>query len=166
MIENNKASPSVETLQKLSFALEMPIAAFFEDNALKIKIAHYKANQRPSIAFANGMLEDLGAAMPRRGAETYLVTLNPNSNSGDHPIVHTGRETVFCLEGILTYTIEEQTFVLEPGDSLFFEAHLPHCWQNPGNMPTRSLLVLCPSDDHDRPTERHFTTEVTRLVGE
>lgn len=166
MIENNKASPSVETLQKLSFALEMPIAAFFEDNSLKNKIAHYKANQRPGIAFANGMLEDLGAEMPRRGAETYLVTLNPNSNSGEHPIVHTGRETVFCLEGILTYTIEEQTFVLEPGDSLFFEAHLPHRWQNPGTMPTRSLLVLCPSDDHDRPTERHFTPEVTHKVEE
>ena len=111
------------------------------------------------------MLEDLGAEMPRRGAETYLVTLNPNSNSGEHPIVHTGRRSVLCLEGILTYTIEEQTFVLEPGDSLFFEAHLPHRWQNPGTMPTRSLLVLCPSDDHDRPTERHFTPEVTHKVG-
>ena len=38
MIENNKASPSVETLQKLSFALEMPIAAFFEDNSSRTKL--------------------------------------------------------------------------------------------------------------------------------
>jgi len=161
MIENGKASPSVETLQQLSFALEVPIAAFFEDNTPKNKIVHYRASQRPSVAFAQGMLEDLGAGMPRHGAETFLVTLNPNSNSGENPIVHTGREAVYCLEGQLTYTIEEQTFVLEPGDSLFFEAHLPHCWQNRGTIPSRSLLVLCPSEEQDRPTERHFAQEIT-----
>lgn len=164
MIENGKASPSVETLQQLSFALEMPIAAFFEESMPKNKIAHHKACQRASIAFAHGTLEDLGAGMSRRGAETFLVTLKPLSSSGDNFIVHTGRETVFCLEGQLTYTIEDQAFVLEPGDSLFFEAHLPHRWQNTGTTPTRSLLVLCPSDEQDHPTERHFTPETARAV--
>jgi len=159
MIENGKTSPSLETLQQLSIALEKPIAAFFEESTPKNKIAHYQASQRPSIAFAHGMLEDLGAGMPRRGAETFLVTLKPHSNSGENLMVHTGRETVFCLEGQLTYIVDEQTFLLEPGDSLFFEAHLPHRWQNTGATPTRSVLVLCPSDEQDRPTERHFTPE-------
>ena len=162
MIENGKTSPSLETLQQLSFALETPITAFFEASTPKNKIAHYKASQRPSVAFAHGMLEDLGAGMPRHGAEAFLVTLKPHSNSGENPIVHTGREIIFCLEGQLTYTIEDQTFLLEPGDSLFFEAHLPHRWQNSGTSPTRSLLVLCPSDEQDRPTERHFTPDTAR----
>jgi transcriptional regulator with XRE-family HTH domain len=160
MIENGKTSPSLETLQQLSFSLETPIAAFFEDSTPKNKIAHYKASQRPRVTFAHGMLEDLGAGMPRRGAETYLVTLKPHSNSGDNLMVHTGREIVFCLDGQLTYTIEDQPFLLEPGDSLFFEAHLPHRWQNTGTAPARSLLVLCPSDEQDHPTERHFTPEI------
>jgi len=159
MIENGKASPSVETLQQLSLALEIPIAAFFEESSPPNKIAHYQASQRPSLTFAHGTLEDLGAGLPRRGAETFLVTLKPLSHSGEDFIVHTGRETVFCLEGQLTYTIEDQTFVLEPGDSLHFDAHLPHRWQNTGSVPTRSLLVLCPSDAEDRPTERHFAPE-------
>lgn len=163
MIENGKASPSVETLQQLSFALEIPIAAFFEERMPKNKIAHHKACQRPSITFAHGTLEDLGAGMPRRGAETFLVTLKPLSSSDDNLIVHTGRETVLCLEGQLTYTVEDQTFILEPGDSLCFEAHLPHRWQNTGVTPTRSLLVLSPSDEQDRPTERHFTPETDHV---
>lgn len=166
MIENSKNSPSLETLQQLSFSLETPITAFFETNLPENKIAHYKAGQRPSVDFAHGMLEDLGAGLPRRGAETFLVTLNPQSNSGENLMVHTGREVVFCLEGQLTYTIENQTFVLQPGDSLFFEAYLPHRWQNTGVIPTRSLLVLCPSDDQDHPTERHFTPETTSVANE
>lgn len=156
MIENGKNSPSLETLQQLSLALKIPITAFFEESAPKSQIAHYQANQRPSVTFAHGALEDLSAGLPRRGLEAFLVTLSPRASSGARPMVHTGREGVFCLEGQLTYTVEEQVFVLNPGDSLFFEAHLPHCWRNESDAPARSLLILCPADEQDRPTERHF----------
>jgi transcriptional regulator with XRE-family HTH domain len=156
MIENSKASPSLETLQQLAIALEQPITAFFEDVTPKKRIVHYKASQRPSVDFAHGKLEDLGAGIPGRKAETFLVTLDPLSDSGGNYIVHTGHETVFCLEGLLTYTIEDQDFVLEVGDSLSFEAHLPHRWKNTGTTAARSLFMLCPSDEKDRPTERHF----------
>jgi transcriptional regulator with XRE-family HTH domain len=159
MIENGKNLPSLETLQKLSLTLEIPITAFFEDKTPENKIAHYKASQRRSVLFTHGKLEDLGDGIPRRGVEIFLVMLSPHSNSGENLMVHTGREMVYCLEGHLTYTIEDQTFLLEPGDSLFFEAHLPHRWQNNGATPTRSLLVLCPADEQDRPTERHFKSE-------
>jgi transcriptional regulator with XRE-family HTH domain len=159
MIENGKTSPSVATLQQLAIALETPITAFFESEGPKNKIAHQKASQRPKVAFAHGTMEDLGPGMITRGAEPFLVTLEPHADSGPNPIVHTGREFVYCLEGQLSYTIEDQEYLLVPGDSLLFEAHLPHRWQNVGATPSRSLLVLCPSDAQDRPTERHFSPE-------
>lgn len=162
-IENGKNSPNVESLQQLAFALGIHIAAFFEDNTPKNKIAYYRLNQRPSVAFAHGVLEDLSAGMSARGLETFLVMLKPHSKSGENLMVHTGLEVIFCLEGQLTYTIEVQVFVLNPGDSLFFEAHLPHCWQNNGDTPTRSLLVLCPADEQDRPTARHFVPETASV---
>jgi transcriptional regulator with XRE-family HTH domain/quercetin dioxygenase-like cupin family protein len=161
MIENGKTSPSVATLQQLAFALEIPIAAFFENGVPKNKISFLKASQRPQAAFAHGTLEDLGAGMISRGAEPFLVVLESLADSGPNPIIHTGREFVFCLEGKLAYVIDDQEYILEPGDSLLFEAHLPHRWQNVGASPTRSLLVLCPSDENDHPTERHFTHEPT-----
>lgn len=163
MIENGKNSPSLESLQQLSFALDVPITAFFEPSVSRRKIAYFKTGQRSSVAFTHGMLEDLGAGMPRRGAEVFLVTLKPNSNSGENLMVHTGREVVFCVEGQLTYIVDGQTFLLEAGDSLFFEAHLPHCWQNNSDIPTRSLLVLCPDDEQDNPTEQHFLPETVDI---
>ncbi len=165
MIENGKNSPSLETLLQLSLTLETSMASFLESDASKKTIAYHKSSQRPHTAFAHGALEDLGAGMSRRGVETFLVTLSPHSNSGDNLMVHTGREVVFCLEGQLTYIIEDQTFLLETGDSLFFEAHLPHRWQNNGDVPSRSLLVLCPSDEQDHPTERHFSPETVNIEG-
>jgi transcriptional regulator with XRE-family HTH domain len=163
MIENGKTSPSVATLQILASALDSPITAFFETGIARNMIAFHKANRRPRATFAHGTLEDLGAGMISNGAEPFLVVLEPNAESGSVPIVHTGREFVFCLEGLLAYTIENQEYLLEPGDSLLFEAHLPHHWKNAGASATRSLLVLCPSDNNDRPTNLHFIPETGKI---
>jgi transcriptional regulator with XRE-family HTH domain len=159
LIENSKSSPSVSTLQQLANALDVPITAFFEVDTPKHNISYQKAGQRPRVAFAHGTLEDLGAGLTLHGGQPYLVTLEPKANSGSTPIVHTGIEFVFCLEGHLSYTIEEQIYPLDPGDSLLFEAYLPHSWQNMGETASRSLLIMCPSDENDRPTRRHFKPE-------
>jgi transcriptional regulator with XRE-family HTH domain len=159
LIENSKTSPSVSTLQQLASALNVPITAFFETDTPKNNISYQKAGQRPRAAFAHGTLEDLGAGLTLQGGHPFLVTLEPKANSGTTPIVHTGHEFVFCLEGHLSYTIEDRVYPLDPGDSLLFEAHLPHCWINVGETLSRSLLVMCPTDESDHPTERHFKPE-------
>jgi transcriptional regulator with XRE-family HTH domain len=159
LIENGKTSPSVSTLQQIAAALEVPITAFFETDAPKNSIAHITARKRPRAAFAHGVLEDLGAGLTNRVVEPFVVTLEPHANSGPHPIVHTGFEFVFCLQGRISYTIEDHAYQLDPGDSLLFESHLPHQWQNLHEQASQALLVLYPTDARDRPTERHFTAK-------
>ena len=159
LIENGKTSPSVSTLQQVAAALEVPINAFFETEIVPQMIVCQKARDRKAAAFAHGTLANLGTGFARSGLEPFVVTLEPFADSGDTPIVHTGLEFVFCLEGCLSYEVDRQVFTLEPGDSLIFEAHLPHRWRNAGETSSRSLLLLCPADEHDHPNERHFTQE-------
>jgi len=156
LIENGKTSPSVATLQQLATAMDVPITAFFMRSTPHERIAYSKAGDSPSLSFAHGTLEDLAASFSSHGAEPYLVTLEPQADSGTIPIVHTGLEFVFCLLGQIVYIVDENTYILEPGDSLLFEAHLPHSWRNTGQDASRSLLMLCPSDERDQPFERHF----------
>ena len=156
LIENGKTSPSVSTLQQIAAALEVPITAFFETDVPQNSIAHIVAHNRPRLAFAHGTLEDLGAGLTSRAVEPFVVTLEPHASSGDKPIVHTGFEFVFCLQGRMTYRVEDHSYVLEPGDSLLFESYLPHRWQNDEAQPTQAILVLYPTDARDHPTERHF----------
>jgi transcriptional regulator with XRE-family HTH domain len=159
LIENGKTSPSVGTLQQLAIALQVPITSFFETEIPKTSLVHYKAGKRPRAAFESGYLEHLGAGLRDRAFEPILITLEPLASSGPQPIVHTGYEFVYCIEGRLTYTVEDQIYLLEPGDSLLFEARLPHRWQNVDTVPSYSLLVLCPGDQRDRPAEVHFIPE-------
>lgn len=159
LIENGKTSPSVSTLQQLAGALEIPISAFFEVEVPKTSISFQKAGQSPKMDFPHGILEDLGAGLTMGGGQPFLVTLEPKASSGATPIVHTGHEFVYCLEGRLTYTIEGNSYFLDPGDSLLFEAHLPHCWRNMGEILSRSLMILCPADESENPVKRHFIPE-------
>lgn len=158
MIENARTSPSVTTLQQLAFALDAPITAFFEVEQPKHRVIFHKASQRPRLKFDRGLLEELGSGLAQTGAEPFLVHLEPAAESGAAPVVHTGLEFVFCLDGCLTYTIQGQVYQLSPGDSLLFEAHLPHRWENTGSEVSRSLLIFCPKDANDQPVERHFST--------
>jgi len=157
MIENAKTSPSVTTLQQLAFALDVPVTAFFEINSNKKSVVFCSSSQRARVEFDGGGLEDLGSGLKDQGVQPFLIQLKPNEQDVPEPVVHTGLEFVYCLEGCLTYIIAGETYQLSPGDSLIFEAHLPHSWQNTGSIPSRSLLVICPSDDKDQPGERHFT---------
>ncbi len=95
--------------------------------------------------------------MPHFGVELLIVTLNPVADSGENPIVHTGREFFYCIEGHIAYAVNNQKYALEPGDGLVFKAYLFHHWKNSDPAPSHILLMLCPMDVRDSPMERHFS---------
>ncbi|NJC98591.1 MAG: cupin [Anaerolineales bacterium] len=156
LIENGHTSPSVSTLQSIAQTLNVPISTFFETDHENKEVVYQSSEHRPVANFTHGTIEDLGAGMLRFGAEPLIITLKPKADSGKTPIVHTGREFVYCLEGHVTYQVDGHPYQLRQGDSLMFEAYLPHHWRNENLSPSRLLLVLCPMDERDQPSERHF----------
>jgi transcriptional regulator with XRE-family HTH domain len=156
LIENGKTSPSVSTLQQLAQGLGVPVTEFFMMEQGDKTVVYQKNKGRPKALFEHGTMEDLGAGMSRFGAEPLIVTLEAKADSGVDPIVHTGREFVYCLDGRVEYLVDSEAYLLEPGDSLLFEAYLPHRWKNLAAKPSRVLLVLCPLDSRDQPVRRHF----------
>jgi quercetin dioxygenase-like cupin family protein len=146
----------VNTLQQLAFALDVPIVAFFEADQDGSETVYLRAGERPQAGFAHGTVENLGWGIVDSPFEALVVEMEPHSESGETPIVHTGHELVYCLQGRVLYRVGAQAYHLAPGDSLFFEAHLPHRWENRSPEPARMILVLGPADARDRPLERHF----------
>jgi len=159
LIENEKSSPNVSTLQQLATALQVPITAFFEVSTIYRDVVFQKFGHRPRTLFPHGELEDLGGGLALGEATPLLLTSKPNSNSGPDAIVHTGQEFVYCLEGNMIYWVGQDEYTLEPGDSLIFQAHIPHRWENRDVNQARSILVICPSDDRDRSVEQHLMNE-------
>jgi len=156
LIENEKTSPNVSTLQQIATALNVPITAFFQPITAKKDIVFLKKGNRAKINFPQGIFEDLGGGISLGEGTPLLMTLQAEHESDPSPIIHTGQEFVFCLEGCLVFWVGEEEFVLEPGDSLIFEAHIPHRWENQGDSLSRAILIICPSDISDRSVTQHF----------
>lgn len=157
LIENDKTSPNVSTLQQLANAMNVPMTAFFELTEVdRPELVWQRSGERQGIAFEQGVFSDLSGGMALGEGTPLLLTLEPHQDSGEAPLVHTGQEFVYCISGEILYWVEGKQFKLEPGDSLIFEAHLPHRWANHTDTPTLSLLVICPTDQADRMVSQHL----------
>jgi transcriptional regulator with XRE-family HTH domain len=159
LIENGKSSPSVSTLQQLSQALEVPISAFFESEPVSKRVVFTGHNHRPEATFRNAQMQNLGKDLADNAVQPFVVTLEAGAGSGEDMIVHTGHEFVYCLRGKVLYTIDQVDYLLEPEDSVVFEAHLPHQWKNIAEDSSQIILILYPADQHEEPGGRHFTPE-------
>jgi len=159
LVENGKSSPSVGTLQQLAQGLNVPITTFFETEQVEKRVVFTPVEQRPFAAFGSTQMQNLGKDLAGKVVQPFVVTLQPGMGSGDRMIVHTGHEFVYCLEGSIHYQIGQEEFNLQKGDSIVFEAHLPHCWENKGAEVAQILLTLYPTDEREEPGGRHFSLE-------
>ncbi|MHB0967251.1 MAG: NifB/NifX family molybdenum-iron cluster-binding protein [Bellilinea sp.] len=157
LVENGKSSPSVGTLQQLALALDVPISAFFETESVEQSVIFTPRGERPLTSFGSTQIQNLGENLSGRVVQPFVIFLQPGMGSGDRMIVHTGYEFVYCLCGSVRYEVEQQSFILNQGDSLVFEAHLPHRWENIGEDVAQILLVLYPSDEREELGGRHFS---------
>jgi len=158
MIERMRTSPSVSTLYKIATALGIPITAFFRQESQRQEVVFRKAGKRTRIPFPRGMWEGLGGEEFVGVVEPLMLTLDSGANSGKFGMVHTGHEFVLCLSGKLEYELEDQRYLLEPGDSLIFAAQLQHRWRNPGKSQTQALVVLSGFEGEERPSEFHISS--------
>ncbi len=142
LIERGITSPSVSTLHRLATALRVPITAFFEARPDKVEAILLRSGERPRTGSGSMLLESLGTALDGQTLEPFVVTLKPGASSGRRLMVHIGHELVYCLEGEIEYTVNDESCRLLAGDSLLFEARLPHRWRNPGTEPAVFLLVF------------------------
>lgn len=150
MIERGRTSPSVSTLYKLADAMGVNITAFFGQPFERQGVVFMKATERPRISFQRGIWEDLGGLNFTGHMEPFVLTLDNGGGSGLNAMVHTGHEFVFCLRGNLEYLVENEVFLMEPGDSLIFSARLRHKWRNAGNTLVNALIVLADFSESER----------------
>ncbi len=163
LIENEKTSPNVNTLQQLATALQVPITAFFETTHIPKEVVYQKKQNRPMTHFPHGQLEDLGDGLALGEATPLLLTANAGTSSGPGTIVHSGQEFIYCLDGSLEYTVGREQYLLEAGDSLIFQAYIPHRWENKGQATAHCILIVCPSDTSDRSVGQHLGDKVEAI---
>ena len=145
-IENGSTSPSLSSLQALSKALHVPVTALFRSFEEIHDATYVKAGEGLKIERRGtraGHQYQLLGHTPHGPliVEPYLITLTEQSDV--FPIFqHDGLEFLYMLEGEVVYRHGSKTFVLTPGDSLFFDAQAPHGPEELRRLPIRFLSVI------------------------
>ena len=146
-IENGTTSPSLASLQALSRALHVPVTALFRSYEESHQASFVKAGQGLAIERRGtraGHQYQLLGHTPHGdlAVEPYLITLSEQSDV--FPIFqHAGLEFLYMLEGEVSYRHGTKTYVLTPGDSLFFDSQAPHGPDELRILPIRFLSVIC-----------------------
>ena len=147
-IENGITSPSLATLQSLAHALSVPITAFFRRFEEKREAMHVKAGHAVEMERAGtrsghqyNLLGHIGANASGVIVEPYMITLSESSDIFP-TFQHDGIELLYFLEGEVEYRHGDQTFLMQPGDSLFFDADAPHGPEKLNILPARYLSII------------------------
>ena len=153
-IENGGISPSLSTLQALSRALHVPVTAFFRRFEEERAATFVRSGEGLKIerrgTRAGHQYELLGHSGGKRVlVEPYLITLTEESDV--FPLFqHSGLEFIYMLEGEVGYRHSDKTYVLQPGDSLYFDADAPHGPEELRKLPIRFISVIAYSrEDED-----------------
>ena len=85
--------------------------------------------------------EALGALFAGKTMEPFIVTVEPTLKE-THLSTHPGQEFNYVLSGTLRLTIGENTLTLEPGDSVYFNAAVPHGMRADGQAPATFLAII------------------------
>jgi transcriptional regulator with XRE-family HTH domain len=146
-IENGTISPSLATLQTLARALQVPVTSLFREFEEVRDTTFVRAGEGLRVSRDGPRIGHeyriLGHTTSKRIAmEPYLMSYNDAAEV--FPVFQrAGNELIYILEGELTYRHGKKIYRMSRGDSLLFDAEVPHGPEELIAIPVRYLAVLC-----------------------
>ncbi len=144
-VENNRTIPSLSVFFKIIQSLKIDLNSFFQNFNLAegSKVIFKKADQyqpfekENSIGFQYQRI--LSSSIDEHYLDFVLLTLMPNVQR--ESVQTDGYEFKYILSGKVEYTIGEEVFIMEAGDSIFFDAIEPHNLKSLGDNAAQLLVV-------------------------
>lgn len=142
-IERNMVVPSIKVMWKIANVLEVNIGYFFDedDENIEEKIVVRKDHRR-SIN-TNDSTKSYELLMPNlnnKSIEFILITLDKETKINKELVSHKGEECGYIIEGKMKIILENKEYILEKGDSFYFDSKIPHVYENYGD---ETCVLVC-----------------------
>ncbi|HEX7171597.1 MAG TPA: helix-turn-helix transcriptional regulator [Candidatus Limnocylindria bacterium] len=149
-VENDKASPSLETLAALADALDVPIAWFLLDQSVAPRVVRATERPRRRMPRGQGAMSQVDGGIARDVA-IFEGVMPPGHRTGFHE--HAGDEHHVILSGRVRITQGESVVEAGAGDYVLLDGTLPHDAETIGDEPAR-LFIVYPRGGHSELTRR------------
>ena len=145
-IENNRTVPSLPVLMNIIHSLSLDMNDFFKDivapkkSAPKVIIKKHKDYQVFEKEAAKGFVYKRIMTRNLQAGPMDIVLLELKKGAHRGQMVKTDAyEYKYVMKGKVEYIIDEKKYILQEGDSLFFDGRLGH---KPANIGTEDALIL------------------------
>ena len=142
-IERGKTSPTVGALRRIAGALGKDTAFFVEDQPLP-RVSVVKKEDRETVllegegdAFVSARA--LTSGIPAGRVKLVLVTEDKGGTLSVHS--HEGEEAIVMVAGQARVTVDDEEFIIEPGDCLHYSAKCKHTIKFAGDGKNKALWI-------------------------
>lgn len=121
-------------LTALLFGEEPKMDAYFVTRAGKgVKVERTKAYS----------YQDVAAGFAHRKLAPFIVTVEPETTPREMVLnTHQGQEFNYIIEGTMEISVGGKSLILNPGDTIMFDATRPHGMKAIGDTPVRFLAII------------------------
>jgi transcriptional regulator with XRE-family HTH domain len=139
-IEAGQGNPSLEVLNRIAKALNVPVGSLFgEENHSQVSIIRRGEGQ---VVTSDAGLMSRTLLVDGRSHRMSIYELHLPAQATYRALAHLPgtQEFLLCLDGDIRLGPEEQEVELQPGDALCFAADLPHTYTSMSGA--KALLVM------------------------
>ena len=149
-LETGKLIRTLPTLARIAMVFDIGLEHFFSDKRSKRLFAVVRREERmrfperPDVPNPAYFFECLSYATQGKIFEVYLADFPAQDGQPAVPHQHEGAEFIYVLQGSLSVRFEDEEFVLNAGDTVYFSPSEPHAYRAEGAKPARALVVTAP----------------------
>ena len=133
-IEGNIDLPSLAPLIKIARVLGVRLGTFLDDQDETGPAICRKAEAGDSISFSNNAIQSrkhmeyhsLAKAKSDRHMEPFIIDVDATDDIDFVLSSHEGEEFIFVMEGVMEVCYGKNTYLLEAGDSIYYDSIVPH----------------------------------------
>lgn len=145
-IERGRVSASLSTLDALAAAIGIPIANLFAGTVERRDVSFVRAGEGIQVHRSGSTYGHTYKMIGKVDAkhtefECHIITLG-DSAAGQPLFQHPGIEFIHMLEGRMTYRVGDEVFEMAQGDSVSFEAEVPHGPQALSTQAVQFMTVI------------------------
>lgn len=146
-VERGEVYPSIQTLEKMSAAMHVPLGEFFaieestpyDPSSAIVKSGMHKIILMPGT---NNRYHILTRSLGNNPFEFLLIEFPPHESKTQVDLsAHKGEQCFYVLEGALTLTINDREYQVSVGDSGSIASNNKHSFYN-GSGKTAKVIVV------------------------
>ena len=149
-IERGRLFPTLPTLLRIALVFSVGLEFFFAGAREKPLVAVMRKKQRvrlpdrPGTRDVTYRFESLDYLAPERRFNSFYAEFDDIAPDKVQAHAHPGFEFIYALQGTLRVNIEASEYALEAGDSMYFDASVPHSYRRSGSRACSAIVVTAP----------------------